>query len=57
MSTLTTVLKQIQELFTVSPGLVYGAAQTVPTVSYAVVFAVGKHLVLDGTVPYGNLFM
>ena len=38
-------------------GLVYGAAQTVPTVSYAVVFAVGKHLVLDGTVPYGNLFM
>ncbi|XP_043207373.1 ATP-dependent translocase ABCB1-like isoform X2 [Amphibalanus amphitrite] len=38
-------------------GLVYGAAQTAPTVSYAVVFAIGKHLVIDGTVPYSHLFM
>ncbi|KAF0296828.1 Multidrug resistance protein 1 [Amphibalanus amphitrite] len=38
-------------------GLVYGAAQTAPAVSQAIVFAIGKHLIIDGTIPYSHLLM
>jgi len=38
-------------------GLVYGAAQCVPTFAYVAVFGVGKPLILDGSLPYSNLFI
>ena len=49
--------KDLRNAVSLLAGLVYGAAQTAPTVSYAVLFAVGKYLIIDGIVPYANLLM
>ncbi|XP_037094848.1 ATP-dependent translocase ABCB1-like [Pollicipes pollicipes] len=51
----TTRRKYIKKAFV--RGLVYGAAQSVPTLAYAAVFGVAKPLILDGTLPYASLFM